>query len=145
MTSGTVDEFQLGKAMGRKESEDRISELHHALAFAASVIKSGESWSATCEEIIGGALGKTSKTDTKIMSESERWMRKWAMEHLLDDDYYDNVNKDAAYAFALKIGEEHSVGPYESARDYIDDGWWDHWEAITGKKGVRGVYFSCAC
>lgn len=33
-----------------------IARLHEALAFAASAIKSGESWSATCEEMIGGAL-----------------------------------------------------------------------------------------
>jgi hypothetical protein len=30
--------------------------LRKALAFAASVIKSGESWTATCEDVIGGAL-----------------------------------------------------------------------------------------
>lgn len=30
--------------------------LHEALAFAASAIKSGESWTPTCEEMIGGAL-----------------------------------------------------------------------------------------
>lgn len=34
----------------------RISLLQRALAFAQSVIKSGESWSPTCDEIIGGAL-----------------------------------------------------------------------------------------
>jgi len=30
--------------------------LRKALAFAASVIKSGESWTATCEDVIGSAL-----------------------------------------------------------------------------------------
>jgi len=30
--------------------------LREALGFAASAIKSGESWTATCEEMIGGAL-----------------------------------------------------------------------------------------
>lgn len=35
------------------ETERRLRE---ALAFARSVIKSGESWSATCEEKIDGAL-----------------------------------------------------------------------------------------
>ena len=30
--------------------------LREALAFARSVIKSGEPWTPTCEEVIGGAL-----------------------------------------------------------------------------------------
>lgn len=34
----------------------RIARLREALAFAASVIKSGERWSDECERIIGGAL-----------------------------------------------------------------------------------------
>lgn len=36
--------------------------LYEALAFAASVIKSGESWTPTCEEMIGGALRGSSVT-----------------------------------------------------------------------------------
>ena len=35
-----------------KERDDALG----VLAFAASVIKSGESWSTTCEKVIGGAL-----------------------------------------------------------------------------------------
>jgi hypothetical protein len=34
-----------------------VERLREALAFAASVIKSGEPWTTTCEEVIGGALG----------------------------------------------------------------------------------------
>lgn len=39
----------------------------------------------------------------------------------------------------------HHIGPYEDARDYIDDTWWTHWETITGARGERGSYFSCSC
>lgn len=34
-------------------------ELRKALGFAQSCIRSGESWSPDCDEIIGGALAKT--------------------------------------------------------------------------------------
>ena len=34
----------------------QLGKLHTALAFAASCIKSGESWSPVCEDMIGGAL-----------------------------------------------------------------------------------------
>lgn len=34
-----------------------------ALAFAASVIKSGEPWTETCEQMIGGALAKLEGRD----------------------------------------------------------------------------------
>lgn len=37
--------------------EDEYVRLHRALAFAASVIKSGERWSQECEEMIGSLLG----------------------------------------------------------------------------------------
>lgn len=36
--------------------QGQIRRLEEALGFAASVIKSGESWTATCEDVIGGAL-----------------------------------------------------------------------------------------
>lgn len=39
------------------ELQTELHLAHQALGFAASVIKSGESWSATCEEVIGKALG----------------------------------------------------------------------------------------
>jgi hypothetical protein len=42
--------------MAMDDRDDEINELRKALAFAASVIKSGEGWSETCDEIIGGAL-----------------------------------------------------------------------------------------
>jgi len=38
------------------ELTERVKTLHQALAFAASVIKSGEPWTETCESVIGGAL-----------------------------------------------------------------------------------------
>jgi hypothetical protein len=78
---------------------------------------------------------------------SEKWMRAWAMKHM-SDDYYDDLGKvseQEAYEFAINAGKNMSVGPHESARDYIDNEWWGHWEAITGQEGKRGEYFSCGC
>lgn len=77
---------------------------------------------------------------------SERWMRNWAIRHV-GFDYYDDtpLSEDAAYAYAIRAGEDHHIGPHEDARGYINDEWWDHWEAITGKTGERGAYFSCGC
>lgn len=81
-------------------------------------------------------------------SDSEKWMRAWAMEHM-GEDYYGAADgkreEDAAYSDAIRAGHDMSVGPYEDARDHIDDEWWTHWEAITGAKGERGEYFSCGC
>lgn len=82
-------------------------------------------------------------------SNSEQWMRAWAVEHM-GYDYYgesdDNKrSEEAAYASAIDAGHRVSVGPYESARDHIDNEWWAHWEAITGGRGQRGEYFSCSC
>lgn len=79
-------------------------------------------------------------------SASEKWMRAWAMDHV-SEDYYgdgDSVGEDAAYRFAIQAGHNNHIGPYESARDHIDDEWWRHWEAITGQPGSRD-YFSCSC
>lgn len=81
-------------------------------------------------------------------SASEKWMRAWAMQHVSDDYYGENggkVDEEKAYAFAIRAGHEHSVGPHESARDHIDSEWWVHWELITGQSGDRDTYFSCAC
>lgn len=39
-----------------RTAEARARQLGEALAFAASVIKSGETWTPTCEAVIGGAL-----------------------------------------------------------------------------------------
>lgn len=80
-------------------------------------------------------------------SASEKWMRAWAVEHVGDDYYVDggHVGEQAAYEFAIKAGHDLNIGPYESARDRIDNEWWFHWEAITGCKGQRDGYFSCAC
>ncbi|TGP34045.1 MULTISPECIES: hypothetical protein [unclassified Mesorhizobium] len=75
------------------------------------------------------------------------WMREWAKKHV-SDDYYgdrDTVSDEEAYAFALRAGETTHIGPYEDARDHIDNEWWSHWETITGKPGKRGEYFSCSC
>lgn len=80
--------------------------------------------------------------------ESKRWMEKWAVEHM-GRDYYGDYDKPlepaVAFANAIRAGEDLHIGPYESARDYIDDEWWTHWERLTGKNGQRGEYFSCAC
>ena len=77
---------------------------------------------------------------------SEKWMRQWAVRHMGIDYYGEGtVSEDKAYNFAIEAGHNHSVGPYESARDYIDDEWWGHWEKITGGKRGVDVYFSCAC
>lgn len=80
-------------------------------------------------------------------NESERWMMAWAVKHMSEDYYsYDDKRSDeAAYASAIEAGRSKSVGPYEKARDYINGEWWSHWEAITGQRGDRDTYFSCAC
>lgn len=80
-------------------------------------------------------------------SASEVWMRKWAMEHVSYDYYGDggNLGEQEAYDFAIRAGHEHHIGPHESARDYIDNEWWAHWEIITGDRGERDSYFSCGC
>ncbi|MES2531175.1 MAG: hypothetical protein V4636_09075 [Pseudomonadota bacterium] len=82
-------------------------------------------------------------------SASEQWMQAWAVQHMSEDYYGDDYEKkrspEVAYAAAIEAGHTHSIGPYESAREYIDDEWWAHWEAITGERGDRENYFSCAC
>lgn len=80
-------------------------------------------------------------------SASETWMRAWAEMHLLgmNEDMGYLHTLDEAYDFAIKAGHELRIGSYESARDYIDSTWWDHWETITGCTGERDGYFSCAC
>lgn len=80
-------------------------------------------------------------------SESERWMRAWAMKHMSEDYYGDGekLSEEAAYANAIEAGRNHRVGPYENARDHIDNEWWSHWETITGEHADRDTYFSCAC
>lgn len=79
--------------------------------------------------------------------ESRRWMEKWAMEHMGYDCYGDRDKREVADAFADAIHAGHNlhIGPYESARDHIDDEWWNHWERLTNCTGQRGEYFSCAC
>lgn len=86
---------------------------------------------------------------TPDRSASETWMRAWAVQHT-PGGYYDDedglpVDEEVAYALAINAGHEHSVGPYEDARDHIDNEWWTHWEAITGCRGQRGEYFNCSC
>lgn len=65
----------------------------------------------------------------------------------MGEDYYGDGERseDAAYAAAIAAGREHHIGPYEDARDYIDNEWWAHWEIITGERGDRDSYFSCSC
>jgi len=77
------------------------------------------------------------------------WMQDWAEKHT-PGNYYneeddDDIDPELAFHTAIEAGRKHHIGPYESARDYIDDEWWSHWENITGEKGVRGSYFSCSC
>lgn len=88
-----------------------------------------------------GTAADTSK------SASERWMRAWAVEHMSEDYYGDGEKRspEVAYADAIEAGHSKRVGPYEDARDHIDGEWWTHWEAITGQRGDRDTYFSCAC
>ena len=93
--------------------------------------------------------GETDAVDAKpSATESEKWMRAWAMRHMGRDyygDYDKPLSEDRAYENAIDAGRENHVGPYEDARDHIDNEWWHHWEAITGEKGDRESYFSCAC
>ncbi len=79
-------------------------------------------------------------------SASKEWMTAWAVRHM-GVDYYgdDQVSPESSFETAIEAGRSMSVGPFESARDYIDGEWWAHWEAITGEKGSRDEYFSCAC
>lgn len=85
--------------------------------------------------------------EERPQSDSEKWMRAWAMRHMGEDYYGDGEHKseDAAFQCAIQSGHDLYVGPYESTRDHIDDEWWNHWEIITGEKGKRGEYFSCSC
>lgn len=78
---------------------------------------------------------------------SERWMREWALRHVSYDYYGEGTPKtgEEALEYAIEAGRDMNIGPYESARDYIDEEWWVHWERITGEKGQRGEYFSCSC
>ena len=81
-------------------------------------------------------------------ADSETWMREWAVQHMREDYYSDDggwLSDDDAYANSIRAGFNHQVGPYEDARDYIDNEWWQHWENITGQTGERDTYFSCAC
>lgn len=78
---------------------------------------------------------------------SEAWMRAWAVEHVSEDYYGEGkeCSPDEALAYAILAGENNHIGPYESARDYIDGEWWTHWETITGRHGNSDKYFSCGC
>lgn len=92
----------------------------------------------------------TEKKPVTDISRSENWMRKWAIAHM-SYDYYGyhgasgGLSEEQAYQNAINAGHNMSVGPYESARDYIDDTWWTHWEIITGCKRPPedDRYFSC--
>lgn len=91
----------------------------------------------------------TEKKPVTDISRSENWMRKWAMEHMSYDYYGDSggLSEEQAYQNAINAGHNMSVGPYESARDYIDNEWWTHWEILTGCKRPPedDRYFSCGC
>lgn len=79
---------------------------------------------------------------------SVKWMTNWAVKHMSVDYYgdYDTPRSpESALGSAIDAGHNMNIGPYEDSRDYIDNEWWDHWETITGERGNRGEYFSCAC
>lgn len=91
------------------------------------------------------------KPDRK--AESELWMTAWAKEHM-GTDYYGPDDADGnprkwtgpeALAKAVEAGRELHIGPYESAREHINNEWWDHWVNITGEKAQRDEFFSCSC
>lgn len=92
-------------------------------------------------------MGESATSSDIFKSESERWMRAWAIKHMSEDYYGDDGQRSAevAYADAIEAGRTHSIGPYEDARDHIDGEWWSHWEAITGQRGERDTFFRCAC
>ena len=92
------------------------------------------------------AFDQAPEPETRNVEASKRWMAKWAMTHM-GEDYYGGESADPqmAYDSAIEAGLSNHIGPYEDAREYIDDVWWDHWETITGKIGNRGGYFSCSC
>lgn len=98
-------------------------------------------WSHPAFEEEQGAAPKSTRTA------SEQWMMVWARKHMSDDYYGDEgrISDESAYAMALEAGRSLHIGPYEDARDHIDNEWWSHWEAITGEVGKRGEYFSCSC
>lgn len=77
----------------------------------------------------------------------QKWMRRWASEHMGHDYYGDDtrLSEDTSYAMAIEAGRTLRLGPYEDAREHIDSEWWGHWEAITGEAGQRDGYFSCSC
>ncbi len=86
-------------------------------------------------------------TPKESNQDSVKWMMAWAKEHMSEDYYGDNekLSDQQAYANAIEAGEDHHLGPYESADEFIDNTWWNHWENITGKRGDRDHYFSCSC
>jgi hypothetical protein len=97
----------------------------------------------------GDAAAGLTVAEADSRAVSEKWMREWAVKHMRYERYEDDPASEdeieAAYEFAIEAGHHLSVGAQEDARDHINDEWWDHWEAITGQKGQRGEYFSCAC
>jgi hypothetical protein len=94
------------------------------------------------------ALDRAGATNASAKQTSEEWMRNWAREHMSTDYYGDTdapLSDEQSYANAINAGHNMHVGPYEDARNHIDNEWWAHWEAITGQRGQRGEYFSCGC
>lgn len=57
-----IEALRAAEGVARDDAAElraQVSRFQEALAFAQSVIKSGEPWSPTCDEIIGGALAAT--------------------------------------------------------------------------------------
>lgn len=77
---------------------------------------------------------------------SKKWMKDWAVRHMGEDYYGEGrLSEEVSYDRAIEAGHNLSVGPYESARNYIDNEWWYHWQKITGLKKPDDAYFSCGC
>lgn len=77
---------------------------------------------------------------------SVTWMTAWAVKHMGHNYYGDEpISPEEAFNSAIAAGHDQHIGPYESARDFIDSEWWDHWETITGELGERDSFFSCGC
>lgn len=101
-----------------------------------------------------GIQAETPKVDDKKVA-SVAWLTAWAKKHM-GTDYYGPKDANGnprkftdseALANAVKAGNDMHIGPFESARDHIDNEWWDHWCNITGETAgnKRGEYFSCSC
>jgi hypothetical protein len=90
-----------------------------ALAFARSVIKSGEPWTDECEKIIGGAISALSQSAVSEERVAEV-IQTAPMQNIMQD--FDKVIQDLAHALmdAFTITEkEKSGGEAQTVKDII--------------------------